>query len=236
MLLRHLNHGAARPLTCSLTQPPPGFPRFSPVSPRRGLAAFRIAPRRQHDGVCAIGGPRRRRTGPGHEHRPVSPDLDHRRTSRLPSTPGGHRPRVHLPHGFPRPQGCLWREPVGPGGGPGLVRPAPIRDRRSTRPSPTPPSQESPPPEQPGSELRPGSATPSPPTKRIKSYPPRRATMSAAREAARGRVGVVRVLEPNAKGYYRLKWTEPDGTRGDTSGRPGPRAGTREGRRDQRPW
>jgi hypothetical protein len=25
------------------------------------------------------------------------------------------------------------------------------------------------------------------------------------------------VLEPSTKGYYRLKWTEPDGTPGDTS-------------------
>ena len=32
------------------------------------------------------------------------------------------------------------------------------------------------------------------------------------------RVGAVRILNPCSKGYYRLKWTEPDGTLGDTSG------------------
>jgi hypothetical protein len=41
--------------------------------------------------------------------------------------------------------------------------------------------------------------------------------MSAARNRLAATVGVVKVLEPNAKGYYRLKWTEPDGTPGDTS-------------------
>lgn len=30
-------------------------------------------------------------------------------------------------------------------------------------------------------------------------------------------VGLVRILTPCSKGYYRLKWSEPDGTRGDTS-------------------
>ncbi|MGB3763287.1 MAG: hypothetical protein WA966_08690, partial [Ornithinimicrobium sp.] len=30
--------------------------------------------------------------------------------------------------------------------------------------------------------------------------------------------GAVRILNPCTKGYYRLKWTEPDGTLGDTSG------------------
>jgi len=40
---------------------------------------------------------------------------------------------------------------------------------------------------------------------------------SAVRSPGAATVGVVRVLEPNAKGYYRLKWTEPDGTPGDTS-------------------
>ena len=41
--------------------------------------------------------------------------------------------------------------------------------------------------------------------------------MSAASNRLAATVGVVKVLEPNAKGYYRLKWTEPDGTPGDTS-------------------
>jgi hypothetical protein len=41
--------------------------------------------------------------------------------------------------------------------------------------------------------------------------------MSAARNRLAASVGVVKVLEPNARGYYRLKWTEPDGTPGDTS-------------------
>jgi hypothetical protein len=41
--------------------------------------------------------------------------------------------------------------------------------------------------------------------------------MSAGRNPLVAMVGVVRVLEPDAKGYYRLKWTEPDGTPGDTS-------------------
>ncbi|MCK5927606.1 MAG: hypothetical protein KAG80_05340 [Nocardioides sp.] len=31
-------------------------------------------------------------------------------------------------------------------------------------------------------------------------------------------IGAVRILHPCAKGYYRLKWTEPDGSPGDTSG------------------
>ena len=41
--------------------------------------------------------------------------------------------------------------------------------------------------------------------------------MSAARRPPVAIVGVVKVLEPNTQRYLRLKWTEPDGTPGDTS-------------------
>jgi integrase len=41
--------------------------------------------------------------------------------------------------------------------------------------------------------------------------------MSAARKPSIPSVGVVDVFGPNPKGYYRLKWSEPDGTPGDTT-------------------
>jgi hypothetical protein len=39
-----------------------------------------------------------------------------------------------------------------------------------------------------------------------------------ARESYREVIGQVTITGPNARGYYKLKWTEPDGFRVDTSG------------------
>jgi hypothetical protein len=42
--------------------------------------------------------------------------------------------------------------------------------------------------------------------------------MSAAKREPVAFIDRVRILAPNARGYYRLKWTEPDGSPEDTSG------------------
>lgn len=171
--LRHLKVGPNGPLTCSFSQPLPGIPRDFTGSPGRGWRRPDPPPLNSTTSWCARSaatGPRR--TGAGHEHRRVGPDLDHRTCSGCSPLRGGHRPRVHLPRGLPRPQGCLWPQSVGPGGV--LVAQLPARDRHATKAVTGTTTAKQSVVTQKGVGFRPVDAAPAGRTRSIKSYEPQR--------------------------------------------------------------